>query len=513
MLAFGNVTLSSTLSTKDSDAWLSPSGEFAFGFRQLNGTRASLFMVAIWYDKIPPKTIVWNAKVNESLATTSRGSEVHLTSGGLVLKTREGESIWIAQSNATVSYGTMLDTGNFALVNKNSTFVWESFNHPSDTLLPSQSLELDGKLTSRLADSNYMRGRFQLYFKDGVLLLSPLAWPAQLQYRYYYRINASHPLSRLVATLDFSGVFTQYAHPRSTNGQQGWTIMRYVPNNICTAIFSDYGSGACGYNSYCSMENNRPTCKCPYGYSLVDPTNQFGGCQPNFNLACGVDVQAQPEVLYEMHEFRNFNFPLGDYERIQPYTQQECRQSCLHDCMCALVILSGGDMCWKKRFPLSNGRQLPVNSSQHIVYIKTRINHDFYPHRNRELQPGTNSKKDRAKPILFGSLIVSLVVNSILIAAVALRSVLVMEAGEEEKAILTDWAYDCYMEGRMDVVVEKDEEALFDNGRLQKWIKIGIWCLNEQPEMRPTMGTVMQMLESFVQVPNPPPPFSMHSIS
>ncbi|TKY70796.1 G-type lectin S-receptor serine/threonine-protein kinase RLK1 [Spatholobus suberectus] len=47
------------------------------------------------------------------------------------------------------------------------------------------------------------------------------------------------------------------------------------------------------------------------------------------------------------------------------------------------------------------------------------------------------------------------------------RSVLMMETGKEEKAILTDWAYDCYMEGRIDAVVENDEEALSDNGRLQ----------------------------------------------
>ncbi|RDX78708.1 G-type lectin S-receptor-like serine/threonine-protein kinase LECRK1, partial [Mucuna pruriens] len=48
------------------------------------------------------------------------------------------------------------------------------------------------------------------------------------------------------------------------------------------------------------------------------------------------------------------------------------------------------------------------------------------------------------------------------------------EPGEEKKAILAEWAYNCYMEGRIDVVVEKDEAALSDNVRLQKWIKIAI---------------------------------------
>jgi serine/threonine protein kinase len=93
------------------------------------------------------------------------------------------------------------------------------------------------------------------------------------------------------------------------------------------------------------------------------------------------------------------------------------------------------------------------------------------------------------------------------------KSVVLMESGEEEKAILTDWVCDCYMEGRIDVLVENDQEALEDIGRLEKWIKIAIWCIQEHPEMRPTMRMVMQMLEGVVQVPNPPSPFSFSSIS
>jgi hypothetical protein len=69
------------------------------------------------------------------------------------------------------------------------------------------------------------------------------------------------------------------------------------------------------------------------------------------------------------------------------------------------------------------------------------------------------------------------------------------------------------MEGRIDVLVENDQEALEDIGRLEKWIKIAIWCIQEHPEMRPTMRMVMQMLEGVVQVPNPPSPFSFSSIS
>ncbi|XP_027193152.1 G-type lectin S-receptor-like serine/threonine-protein kinase LECRK3 [Cicer arietinum] len=366
VLVFGNVTLSSTLSTNNNNSWLSPSGEFAFGFRQLNKNNTNFFMLAIWYNKISDKTIVWTAQNDNNLVQAPKGSQIQLTSGGLTLTTSQGDSLWTAQPNNAVSYGTMLDTGNFVLVNKTSTFVWESFNFPTDTLLPKQSLDLSGTLTSRFSETNFSSGRFQLYFNGDNILMSPLAWPTQLRYDSYYSSNVpeNYNSSSLVfdelgdiyvetnningtrvkppgknwgdlvldsklyyyrATLDYYGVFTQYSHPRDINAKQGWSIMRYVPDDICIDIRSDFGSGTCGYNSYCSIENQRPSCKCPYGYSLTDQSNQFGGCQLNFPLGCEVDngevLNVKPEEVYEYSVVEGVDWPLSDYERLQPYSQ------------------------------------------------------------------------------------------------------------------------------------------------------------------------------------------------
>uniref|UniRef100_A0A0R0HBP3 Receptor-like serine/threonine-protein kinase n=1 Tax=Glycine max TaxID=3847 RepID=A0A0R0HBP3_SOYBN len=693
---FAKVELNKPLTTDDNNAWRSASGEFAFGFRQLNND-TKLFMVAIWYNMMPgDQTVVWSAKRGYKLATAPTGSRIQITSEGLVLTGPKGDSIWIANSKDIVSEGAMLDSGNFVLLNGNSEHVWQSFDYPTDTLLPNQSLQLGGVLTSRLTDTNFTTGRFQLYFHkgDSHVLLCPLGWPSQLRYESYHTIDDSGNASQLVfdksgdiyvettngtriqpqgstwgnsnldldrnyyrATLDFTGVFTQYAYPRnSTIAQPGWKIIRYVPGNICEAV-NQYGSGCCGYNSYCSMENQRPTCTCLYGYSLVDPSNPFGGCQLNFTLTCGADVQAPPDELYEMHEFKNFNFPLADYEKIQPYTRQECQQACLQDCMCALAI--SGDFCWKKRLPLVNGREpklkkvvqasslletnlhsfsyealkeatwgfseelgrgscgivykgkLEAATSCNLIAVKrldrltqerekefrtelsaigktchknlllvyefmsngtladilfgqskapiwnTRvrlalgiargllylheecdsaiIHCDIKPqnilideHFNAKIsdfglaklllfdQSRTNTMirgtRGYVAPESFKNVAVTVKVDVYSFGVMLLemiccrRSVMTMEAGEEEKAILTDWAYDCCVEGKLHDLVENDKEALSDIGRLEKWIKIAIWCIQEHPEMRPTMGKVNQMMEGLVEVPNPPSP-------
>ncbi|KAJ1417286.1 Bulb-type lectin domain [Sesbania bispinosa] len=562
-LAFANVNLSSTLSTNDNHAWLSPSGEFAFGFRQLSGT--SHFTVAIWYDKIPDKTIVWNAKANDNIAEAPTGSQVHLTSEGLILTSPEKVTIWMARPGGVVSFGAMLDTGNFVLANRESTFVWESFKNPTDTLLPNQSLSLDGKLTSRITETNYTRGRFQLYFQDGSVFLCSLGWPSQFRYDPYYAFDASGSSSKLVfnnsgdiyiertdgtrvqphgakwdtnvildpmeyyyrATLDFHGVFTQYSHPRGSTSQPGWEIVRYVPNDICAAINRTLGSGPCWYNSYCSMKSDRPTCECPYGYSLVDPSNEFGGCQPKFTLGCGADtegLQGRPEELYELHESSDRDFMFAEYDIIQPYSLSECKQSCLQDCMCAAASFSNNG-CYKKRLPLINGKIGPLT---YLIFTKTRDHPLTSSNKGLPTLPDSR-EEDQAKPILLGTLIGSLVVNSILLVTVVLvllfkpkrivqvaslletklHSFTYEDSGEEEKAILTDWAYDCYMEGRIDALLDDDDKgAMDDYDKLQRWVKIAIWCIQEHHEIRPTMGMVMQMLEGSVEVPNPPPPYS-----
>ena len=769
--------------------WLSSSGEFAFGFRQINGTtNQKLFLLSIWYDKIPDKTIVWNANADKPAPI---GSTVKLTANGLELSNPQGGAIWITEPTETVSYGAMLDTGNFVLASTESssisTYAWESFKNPTDTLLPTQNLEPQGTLTSRLLENNYTKGRFQLYFHNGSLFLTGIGWPspqADSRYTSYFSVstssNGSAAVSQLVfdksgdiylqktngdnislgwdesdldpntyyyrATLDFYGVFTQYSHTKGSSGQQGWSIVRFVPEDICSTILSDYGSGSCGYNSYCTIENQRPTCKCPDGYSLVDPNNQFGGCHPDFSLGCGADdveSRDKPEEVFEFKVLADVDWPLGDYERLDSYSLQDCQTTCLHDCMCAVAIfVNETGKCWKKKLPLSNGRA--KTTSGHMPLIKTRIralsNLDAGSH-NGDLGDHGAKKKDPDKPILLGSLIGSLAINSILLASIILvfiskpkkigqapsiletnlhsfpyetlkqytqdfseelgrgsfgivykgtldsspdqvsnravavkkldrlalerekefrtelsaigktchknlvrligfcdegvhrllvyefmtngtvadllfgevkptwnlrvrialgiakglaylheecctpiihcdikpqnilldehfiakisdfglakllmadqsrtqtmirgtrgyvapewfkhvpvtakvdvysfgvmlleiiccrRSVL-MEYGELENAVLTDWAYDCYREGRIDALVEEDREAMADKGRLQKWVMIAIWCIQEHLEMRPTMKMVMHMLEGLVDVPDPPSPSS-----
>jgi len=48
----GKITVGVSLSTTDSSSWVSPSGDFAFGFRQ-SFNSPDFFLLSIWYYNVP----------------------------------------------------------------------------------------------------------------------------------------------------------------------------------------------------------------------------------------------------------------------------------------------------------------------------------------------------------------------------------------------------------------------------------------------------------------------------
>lgn len=84
----------------------------------------------------------------------------------------------------------------------------------------------------------------------------------------------------------------------------------------------------------------------------------------------------------------------------------------------------------------------------------------------------------------------------------------------EEKEILTDWAYDCYKDGRFDILVDDDydDQVVNDMKMVERFVMVAIWCLQEDPSLRPTMKKVMLMLEGIAPVTTPPSPYPLTSV-
>ncbi|XP_039165914.1 G-type lectin S-receptor-like serine/threonine-protein kinase LECRK1 [Eucalyptus grandis] len=76
----------------------------------------------------------------------------------------------------------------------------------------------------------------------------------------------------------------------------------------------------------------------------------------------------------------------------------------------------------------------------------------------------------------------------------------------EAQIVMVDRVYDCYHDGSVLQLVESDEEASRDIKMVKRFVMIALWCIQEDPALRPTMKKTTQMLEGAVEVPVPPVP-------
>ncbi|KVI00264.1 Bulb-type lectin domain-containing protein [Cynara cardunculus var. scolymus] len=525
--------------------WLSSSSDFAFGFQQLQGN--DNFLLSIWYDKIPDKTIIWYP---ETSATVSRGSKVELIDQrGIVLTDPQGREVWSTSGSfSDLACGFMNDTGNFEILGNNSGKIWESFSYPADTLLPTQVMEIRGQINSKKNKTNFSRGRFQLrLLPNGNLVLNirdifsnfPLnpyyvsgTFDADNStnsgyqlifdatgYMYILRRNGQKydltPRDALPsgdyyhrATLDPDGLFTQYYHPKNPTGNASWAVIWSEPKEVC--FNGRIGSGACGLNNVCSLDGNRPKCECPRGFSLLDSNDPNGDCNRDFSPRCDEGYAGD---LFDFIELNNTNWPGTDYAHIIPTNEQSCKNSCTEDCFCAVAVFAN-DQCWKKALPLTNGKK---TSSENVkTFLK-------YQKDERPLQrpPPFLKEKDQRSLVLVGSVLLGYVAPEwfrntpvtvkvdvfsygvLLLEIISCQKSVVFDSDKEYVEVLTDWAWDCYHEGRVDALVENDMEGLDDLERVTTFVKIGLWCVQENPSLRPTMRKVVQMLEDF-EVTDPP---------
>ncbi|PRQ35343.1 putative non-specific serine/threonine protein kinase [Rosa chinensis] len=189
--SYKNISFSSSLTAQeDSDPhWASPSGEFAFGFRKIGNAG---FLLAIWFENIQEKTIVWSANRNNPV---QEGSSVEFSAEGKLTLTDigTGKPTNIADGQSTytgVAYAAMLDKGIFVLATRNSTYLWQSFDHPTDTILPTQTLNLNSSLFAQLTATNYSEGIFKFVLdSDGNLMLYTVNYPLKSNNFIYWPIQ------------------------------------------------------------------------------------------------------------------------------------------------------------------------------------------------------------------------------------------------------------------------------------------------------------------------------------
>ncbi|GLJ47666.1 hypothetical protein SUGI_1006770 [Cryptomeria japonica] len=557
---------SSLTANSKNSKWISPNGDFAFGFYPVT---PSVYLVGVWFDSISDKTLAWTVKTGNRGLTVEEGSTRQLSAVGLHLLDSTRTPLWASTyaENVNLSTAAFLDTGNFVLIGH--VFKWKS------------------TIYSKASATNYSSGRFELVLQeDGNLVLYPVERVGEEQGAYWssktYQYS-DNPINLIFdesgelylendtrienitdgetegsrylrrVTLNSDGILGMYIW--NADGDTSWYPLWQSVTDPCSQV-----KGQCGRNGICQISSlNQPLCVCPPGFHFTDKEDHFRGCSPNSPPGQSCSASA---VMYKLDStdwtIDYLTDLSNDYMVLDNVTETECKKACMDDCMCTVVTFEDR-LCHKKRLPLIDGYQELSVSTKTFVKVKGDVHSP--PISNQAPLPrlpneGTKKGKVEQRLVIGISLMGSssaLVAASILIiwlsrcgrgkhededeqglAAFAYKDrefatggfkeelgrgafgqvkTIKLEAPEND-IFLSQWVYECLKHNSLDKLVEKQrsEGIIVDSTQLERMVLVGLWCIQENPALRPSMKKVVQMLEGTVEIALPPSPESFISL-
>ncbi|RWR88172.1 G-type lectin S-receptor-like serine/threonine-protein kinase RKS1 [Cinnamomum micranthum f. kanehirae] len=362
-ICYSTDTLTPIQSLRDGDTLISAGQIFVLGFFSPGNSKNRY--VGIWYNNIQDQPVVWTANrenpVGDSsgILTINGGTLVLVDGGHSINKTLWSTNV-SSSTMANYSSATLTDYGNLVLTDDHQRRLWESFDHPTNTLLPRMKLGLDRRtglnriLTSWKSADDPAPGNLSLG-------LDPVGVP-----QYFLR-TGSHPIWRIGP---WNGERLNGSPTMNGDSVYGWIYVAnddeiYVMYNRSTTsitsrfvlddtdIMEKAKVHACDRYAYCGAYGNCdpsrvPECECLRGFEPKRPSdwnlrNWSGGCVRQRSLDC--DGKGDGFL-----RLANVKVPDTSRSRIEPDLSLEgCKEECLKNCSCtayaSAVIREGGHGC------------------------------------------------------------------------------------------------------------------------------------------------------------------------
>ncbi|XP_029117890.1 G-type lectin S-receptor-like serine/threonine-protein kinase B120 isoform X2 [Elaeis guineensis] len=342
---------------------VSDGGAFALGFFPLGNSPPNLYL-AIWYNNIAQKTIVWVANREKPINVSSAILTISNDSN-LLLVDSKGSVFWSSNvknngsSKNSNPAAVLLNDGNLVLRDGSDTILWQSFDHLTDTFLPGMKFKISYKtheasrLTSWKDPQDPSLGNFS-YGGDPNTYFEAFTWQGSQPYwrrrvwdgrlysarqvtnssymtyqtviataddEFYVTYSLSDGSSNIRIKLDHSGQLQLLGWDSSLNN---WRIATAEPSSTCDKY------GHCGTFGYCDRTESVPACKCMEGFepkfqSDWNRRNFSGGCVRRTPLKCGSrDVFS---ILGSMKLPDQFLY-------LRNKTIGECKAECIANCLC-----------------------------------------------------------------------------------------------------------------------------------------------------------------------------------
>ncbi|XP_058073097.1 G-type lectin S-receptor-like serine/threonine-protein kinase At1g11330 isoform X1 [Magnolia sinica] len=367
-------TITPTQPIKEGQTLLSPGEVFELGF--FSPRTSTNRYVGIWYHSVPPQTVVWVANRENPLKDSS-GVFAVSGDGNLAVLDGRGNSLWSSSTSTTSNdtTATLEDTGNLILRigNSNSSILWESFDHPTDSFLPLMKLRADLKtgkrtiLTSWKGEENPSLGSFTLGLELH-MIPQMLVWNGSARYwrsrqwngrifigmPYMYNVylnGANLVIDEEKKTIYFTYSYYTEEYTRMWIEWSGvfktsnWNLQRKEWSIPWTYMRTRCGLyGLCGPFGICK-DSGSQICVCMQGFepkSIAEWSsgNWSGGCARKAQLNCSSGGKGNGFLKIggvKMPDFSDWKRGVGD--------GKTCEDDCLKNCSCIAHAYVGGIGC------------------------------------------------------------------------------------------------------------------------------------------------------------------------
>ncbi|KAL8162021.1 hypothetical protein V2J09_013510 [Rumex salicifolius] len=325
---------------------LSNSSNFGFGF--LPTKDVTLFLLVILH--MDTNRQIWAANRGYPIQSSDKFG---FDSNGVVSLQSGGKVIWSPDTGGkAVSSIQLLDSGNLVMLGDDNSTVWESFRHPTDTLVSKQVFS-EGMNLSSTPDANNMSYFLQLKNGDLQLLVDfniPQPYWAMSKDRRSVINSDGGPISQAVIDgnswkfYDESKVFLlQFIFSSDESLNSTWIVVLGSDGSVSFESLQSGGtvaasptkipSDSCGTPGHCgayySCSSN--TCQCSPGLLSRN-------CKTGIATPCDNGSKASTEMLYAGDDLSYFAL---DY--VSPTSKTDlnrCKASCAGNCSCLAMFFS-----------------------------------------------------------------------------------------------------------------------------------------------------------------------------
>ncbi|RHN40989.1 putative non-specific serine/threonine protein kinase [Medicago truncatula] len=359
-------------SVGNSDTLVSKGGNYELGFFTRNRENSiKYYYVGIWFKKVANDKIVWVANRDYEPQTSSAFLTIHddgnivIIDGGMIRYVTGAPS----NNNRISTYATLLDTGNLVLVNKsNQVILWQSFDNPTDTLLPGMTLGHDTytgrtwSLRSWKRTDDPSTGPFTLRYDSGFGYLSDsngsnVVWinddsdvPIQEIFNQVdFKLKPSYGLNYATLTINSNSRFILEAS--GDLKYQAWS--EEYRQWIFLQFYQCVTNNSCGHFSVCTPKAV-DACQCLYGFEKYDSDSwskgdRSAGCVRINKLSCNTNNNKD-----EFHPLNISVKSLPHHVHRQVDKLSQCNDICFTNCSCVLYaydISNGNCMLWNDQVP------------------------------------------------------------------------------------------------------------------------------------------------------------------